>query len=614
MDGFMIFKKVAFTATDALLAGVALSAAFLFRFGTDMGPVQIRPLAVLLPLVIAVKIVVFVLLNFYSQLWRYASMKEGLRLLYGVTAASLLVALLAPVQQPRIPLTILFNDWLLTLLLVGGSRFLIRVRFDFTSARAAKELAGKQRRAVVVGAGQAGSALIKQLQLYPKKGYTVVALLDDDPAKKGLMVHGVRVAGSTSMMPGAVANHTADEVILAIPSATHQIKRRLALQCAEVGIPCKTVPDIAQLVDGKASLLQIQEVNMKKLLGRKETLLDFSGAIRSLKGKTILVTGAAGSIGSEICRQALELEPKMVIGVDISENGLYLLEEEIYPRLNGHKLNFEARVVDVKSGHAVERLFATYSPDIVFHAAAYKHVPMMERHLLEAIENNLLGTQTLIEAAQRHNAERFTLISTDKAVNPANYMGLSKQLSEKAIKTAARQSTQTKFMAVRFGNVIGSNGSVIPKFKRQISDGQPITVTHPGMTRYFMTIQEAVYLVIHAAAMGNGGEILILDVGEPVRIIDLARSMITLSGLEPEKDIPIKITGLRPGEKLYEQLTAEDESVGGTEHPKIFQVIGNANDQLLGDGFFDELKAIIASGNERKLRECLSKDRTARAA
>lgn len=609
-----MFKRIAYTVTDALLISIALSVAFLLRFGMAISPFQVKLLVLLLPLVIAVKITAFFVSNFYGQLWCYASMKEGLRLLRGVSVASLVLGLLVLTQDMRLSAAILLNDWLLTLLLVGGSRFLVRAKADFASAIAAKGLGNKQRNAVIVGAGQAGSALIKQLQLYPKKGYVAVALLDDDPAKKGLMVHGVEVIGNTSMIPGAVASHAADEVILAIPSASLQTKRRLALQCSEVGIPCKTVPDIAQLVDGKANLLQIQEVCVKELLGRKETILDLNLTIGSQKGKTILVTGAAGSIGSEICRQALELEPKMVIGADISENGLYLLEEEIYPRLNGDKINFEARVVDIKSKRAVERLFETYSPDIIFHAAAYKHVPMMERHLLEAIENNFLGTQTMIEAAERHGAERFALISTDKAVSPASYMGLSKHLAERAIKTAAQRSQKTEFIAVRFGNVIGSNGSVIPKFKRQIRDGQPITVTHPNMTRYFMTIHEAVYLVMHAAAMGSSGEILILDVGEPVRIIDLARSMIKLSGLEPEKDIPIKITGLRPGEKLYEQLTAEDESVCMTGHPKIFRVIGNAGDQILEDEFFDELKVLVRAGNEHRLHDFLLKDRTSRAA
>lgn len=608
-----MIKRISYAISDTLLASTALGVAYLLHFSPALSPQQVELLILLLPLVIVVKITTFFLTDFYSQLWCYASMKEGLRLLTGVTAASLVLGLFVGTDLLHLPTAILFDDWLLTLFLVGGSRFIVRMKADFKSTLATRARASKQSHAVIVGAGQAGSALIKQLQLYPKKGYTAIALLDDDPAKKGLMVHGVKVIGNTSMIPGAVASQAADEVILAIPSATLHTKRRLAMECAEIGIPCKTVPDIAQLVDGKASLLQIEDVSFNELLGRKETVFDLSSAIGSYKGKTILVTGAAGSIGSEICRQALELEPRLLIGIDISENGLYMLEEEVYPRLNGGKINFETRVVDVKNGCAVDRLFERYSPEIVLHAAAYKHVPMMERHLVEAIENNLLGTQTMIETAKRHGSERFALISTDKAVNPASYMGLSKHLAERAIRTAALRSRRTKFIAVRFGNVIGSNGSVIPKFKRQIRDGQPITVTHPNMTRYLMTIYEAVHLVMHATAMGNGGEILILDVGEPVRIIDLARSMIKLSGLEPEKDIPIKITGLRPGEKLYEELTSEDESVGTTRHPKIFKVVAN-DDRLLEDGFLDELKVLVGEGNEHGLRDFLLKNRAPRAA
>ncbi len=576
-------------------------------------PVEyIQVFLLLTPLAIAIKIIVFYISGFYGQLWTYASLKEGLRLLYGITVASLIIlAVLFFTQQSDFPRAVIVIDWLLTLFLVGGSYFFIRAKKDIFSLT---PRGVKQKKIIIVGAGEAGSMLVKQMQRSPGKGYKPIAILDDDLSKTGLMIHGVRVVGSSRSIPAIIADYPADEIVLAIPSASREERRRIAIECRDLGIPCKTVPDITELVDDEISISQIRDIDPKELLGRKETNIDLKDTVDRYRGKTVLITGAAGSIGSELCRQIVDLEPERVVATDISENGLYHLEEEMISWLNGSsKVTFNVRVMDVRDNHAVERILKTYKPEAIFHAAAYKHVPMMERHPIEAMENNFLGTRVMIEAARRHNSERFVLISTDKAVNPTSIMGLSKRLAEQSVKVAASESGSTKFMAVRFGNVLGSNGSVIPKFKRQISSGGPITVTHPDITRYFMTIHEAVYLVIQAAAMGNGGEIFLLNMGEPVRIVDLARSMIRLSGLEPEKDIPVEFTGLRPGEKLYEELYGQDEAINKTQHPQIFEVCSACNEMLLVE-MLSELETVVTKGDGLNFSNFLSRNYLAPAA
>ncbi len=595
-----------------MLVGVAWFLAFLLRFGVYLPFEYIQVFLLLTPLAIAIKIIVFYISGFYGQLWTYASLKEGLRLLYGITVASLIIlAVLFFTQQSDFPRAVIAIDWLLTLFLVGGSYFFIRAKKDIFSLT---PRGVKQKKIIIVGAGEAGSTLVKQMQRSPEKGYKPIAILDDDLSKTGLMIHGVRVVGSSRSIPAIIADYPADEIVLAIPSAPREERRRIAIECRDLGIPCKTVPDITELVDDEISISQIRDIDPKELLGRKETNIDLKDTVDRYRGKTVLITGAAGSIGSELCRQIVDLEPERVIATDISENGLYHLEEEMLSWLNGSsKALFEVRVMDVRDNHAVERILKTYKPEAIFHAAAYKHVPMMERHPIEAMENNFLGTRVMIEAARRHNSERFVLISTDKAVNPTSIMGLSKRLAEQSVKVAASEGGSTKFMAVRFGNVLGSNGSVIPKFKRQISSGGPITVTHPDITRYFMTIHEAVYLVIQAAAMGNGGEIFLLNMGEPVRIVDLARSMIRLSGLEPEKDIPVEFTGLRPGEKLYEELYGQDEAINKTQHPQIFEVCSACNEMLLVE-MLSELETVVTKGDGLNFSNFLSRNYLAPAA
>ncbi|MDI6816835.1 MAG: nucleoside-diphosphate sugar epimerase/dehydratase [Actinomycetota bacterium] len=609
----IIIKKLAYLINDILLASAALMLAYLLRFGFDMQPRYTQSCFALLPLAVSIKISVFYVSGFYKQLWRYASLQEGVRLLKGISVASLvLTGAVYFIQSESVPRGVLVIDWLLTLGLVGGSRFFVRVKKDLLP-NAKKMRDGSSKRVIVVGAGEAGCMLAKHMQAHPDMGYHVVAFLDDNPTKKNLMIHGVKVAGSTRSIPHAIAALKADELILAIPSAANRERRRLALECQELGIPCKTVPSMAEIVEEREDIFQIRDIDLKELLGRRETEFDLQDSVGCHRGQTVLITGAAGSIGSELCRQLIALEPAKVVAVDISENGLYHIEEELLLTLNGQGLLFEARVTDIKDATAVERVFASCKPDIVFHAAAYKHVPMMERHPIEALQNNFLGTRILIDAAQRHNTKRFTLISTDKAVNPTSMMGLSKQLAEHSIMVASCEPCDTRFMAVRFGNVLGSNGSVIPKFKRQIQSGDALTVTHRDITRYFMTIQEAVHLVVQANTIGEGGEIFVLNMGEPVRIIDLARSVIRLSGLEPERDIPIRITGLRPGEKMQEELFGEDEEVQATTHPQILKVSREINEIFLRR-LLKEIESTLNNGDALGLAQYLKQNLPIRAA
>ena len=599
-------KQPVFLLVDASLVVIALFLSFLLRFGMSIPQAYMVTLFTILPIAILTKVPVFYIFGFYHQLWQYASMKEGMRLMRGITSASFLfLGVLWMTHNITIPRGVFVIDWMLTLSLVGGSYFLIRAQKDLFPTFNFTVRDGEQTQVIIVGAGAAGSSLVKQMQSNRDCGYRPIAILDDDPAKNGLMIHGIEVVGTTAVLPVILAKYPVDELILAIPSAAVRERRRIALECREIGIACKTVPDLSELVGGNINLAQIRDIDPKELLGRKEVDTDLKDTIICYENRTVLITGAAGSIGSEICRQVVYLKPARVIATDISENGLYHLEEEMRTHFNGDTAAFEINIMDVRDKRAIERVFAIYKPDIIFHAAAYKHVPMMETHVLEAMENNFVGTRNVIDAVTRYGCERFTLISTDKAVNPTSVMGLSKQLGERSVRVAASKNGGTKFMAVRFGNVLGSNGSVIPKFKRQIRDNEPITVTHRDITRYFMTIQEAVYLVTQATAIGKGGEVFVLDMGEPINIYDLAVSMVRLSGFEPDEDIPIQVTGLRPGEKLYEELFADGEEINRTVHPKINEA-WNEYDRVKDAGLLKGLEDIVRSGDEQKLARLLS--------
>lgn len=457
---------------------------------------------------------------------------------------------------------VIMLDLFTTIMLLSGLRMLIRLYHEefFAEAR------GALRRFLIIGAGNAGEALLRELMRRKNTPYQVVGFVDDDPAKYRMKIHGVPVLGTIEQLPQICQKYSIDEIAIAIPSATPKQMRRVVQICQGTKLRFSTVPSITDIASGKLRVSQIRDVDINDLLGREEVKLDIEGIQRFLRGKTILVTGAGGSIGSEMCRQVCGFGPKNLLLVEQAENPLFFIEGELrkaYP-----DVSLEPLICDITDRVRVDQIFDRYRPEVVVHAAAHKHVPLMELNPGEAIKNNVIGTMNVADAADRIGAEHFVMISTDKAVNPTSIMGSSKRIAEMYIQDL-NNTSKTHFVTVRFGNVLGSNGSVVPIFKKQIAEGGPVTVTHPEMRRYFMTIPEASQLVLQAAAIGKGGEIFVLDMGEPVKIVDLARDLITLSGFRPGEDIEIVYTGLRPGEKLFEELSIAGEDMIPTVHPKI---------------------------------------------
>ncbi len=457
---------------------------------------------------------------------------------------------------------VLVLDFFAAVIVLSGLRMLIRLYHEeyFTERR------GTARRYLIIGAGNAGEALLREMGRRTDVQYDVIGFIDDDPAKIGMNIHGIPVLGNVAQLPDICQKQHVDELAIAIPSATRKQLRRVVQICQGTQLRFSTVPSITDIASGKLRVSQIRNVDINDLLGRDVVQLDLAEIEAFLKNKVLFVTGAGGSIGSEMCRQVCAFGPKLLLLVEQAENPLFFIEREL--RKNFPDVEMEAIICDIGDKVRVDQLFDKYRPDAVIHAAAHKHVPLMEGNPGEAIKNNVVGTGNIADAADRVGSENFVMISTDKAVNPTSIMGSSKRIAEMYIQDL-NNTSQTHFVTVRFGNVLGSNGSVVPIFNKQIADGGPVTVTHPEMTRYFMTIPEASQLVLQASAMGKGGEIFLLDMGEPVKIVDLARELITLSGFRPGEDIEIEFSGLRPGEKLFEELSIEGEDMLATKHPKI---------------------------------------------
>ncbi|TMK78929.1 MAG: polysaccharide biosynthesis protein [Actinobacteria bacterium] len=521
-------------------------------------------------LVVAIKLLVFTAFGFYNRWWRYVSTRDMWGALRGVTvaslAASLTVYFVPPVDTARLPRGVAVIDWLLLLALVAGSRLLARTIFERPGAAS---LVARGKEVIVVGAGDAGQLVIREMLKSRALGYTPIGLVDDDPRKKNLRVHGVRVLGTTEELPHILSDNRPDELLIAIPSASGDVRQKVVEGARDAKVPVKTLPGLYELIAGDHNLAaQIRPVQVEDILGREPIEVDFEAISAYLREETVLISGAGGSIGSELCRQAARAGAARLILVDQAESALYEIERELVD-----DRGFPASVpviADVGNREKLRQVFDRYRPSVVFHAAAYKHVPMMEANPLESVRNNVLATKVVAEVAVEFGARRFVLISTDKALNAQAVYGQSKALCEWIVEAyGAREDVATRFVAVRFGNVLDSAGSVIRIFKRQIAKGGPVTVTHPEMTRFFMTTPEAVSLVIQAGSIGGQGETFVLDMGEPVQILDLARSMIRLSGKEPDREIPIDFIGVRAGEKLHEELWGEDEVVAETAHPKI---------------------------------------------
>ncbi len=508
----------------------------------------------------------------YKNIWKYASIDELLSIVFSVSLANitfiiysyLITYKLFESAYRRFPLTVLLIFWSLSIALLGGIRFLNRILSRNDKSRECKS---KLINLLIIGAGDAGAMLMKEIHKHGELKYNLIGFIDDDYDKKGRHIGGIKVLGGREDIIDICNKYDVEEIILAMPSTDFSTKTEIINICKKTNCKLKTIPGIYEIIEDKVSIKQIRDVNIEDLLGREEIKLNNENIKRYIEDKTVLVTGGGGSIGSELCRQIIRFNPKELIILDIYENGVYDLQMELirdYP-----KLNIKVVIASVRELDRLRSIFKEYNPCVVFHAAAHKHVPLMEGSPGEAIKNNIVGTYNVAKCSDEFNVKKFVMISTDKAVNPTNIMGATKRFCEMIIQ-AFDGISKTEYVAVRFGNVLGSNGSVIPLFKKQIAKGGPVTVTHPEINRFFMTIPEASQLVIQAGAMAQGGEIFVLDMGEPVKIADLAKDLIQLSGLKPDEDIKIEYTGLRPGEKLYEELLMDEKALTSTEHKKIF--------------------------------------------
>jgi len=522
---------------------------------------------------LVIKTIVYYAFGMYRRMWVYASVKELRLIISAVTTASVLVSgVMIFISTLKVfngfPRSVLIIDWLLSMVLVGGVRFMLRFMAESMTASSSTGKSYQTKRALIVGAGDAGALVVRELQKNTDLNLTPVGFLDDNPVKQHQQIHGIPVIGVVTEMGKVLEQKRIDEVIIAIPSAGGKTIRMVADICRLKGIPFRTMPGIYELIGGKVNINRLREVDITDLLRRqpshmKEELVGFT-----LSGKTVVVTGAGGSIGRELCRQISRWNPSGLILLGHGENSIFesLLEiQELHPSLPIYPV-----IVDVRDSERLEKVFSKHKPDVVFHAAAHKHVPLMEMNIDEAVNNNIGGTRNVVNACVKFDVKHLVMISTDKAIKPVNIMGATKRFSEMIVLDAAKR-TGNAYSVVRFGNVLGSRGSVVPLFKHQIARGGPVTITHPDMKRYFMTIPEAVYLVLQAAGMSKGGEMYVLNMGQQVKILDLAEDLIRLSGLEPGKDVEIAFTGIRPGEKLSEDLWEEGNRFMPTQHPDIYQ-------------------------------------------
>ena len=547
------------------IIGVALIS-LLIRFDGYITSHYLHQMIDALPIMVISYIVMLLSMHLYTRIWRYAGMREMVAVLIATTLGAGLFYTGMYVFDKSLPRSIYLISWILSTGVIGIGRMILHY--------IAMQYGGKQStdadmvNTLIIGAGDAGATIAREIERYHKRSRKVIGFIDDDESKFNRLMGGVRILGNRHDIPSIVKENKVKEIIIAMPSVTRNEIRNIMEICSPLKCKVNTLPGMYQLLDDEVLVSHLHPVSIEDLLERDEVRLDMDVVEHYIRDKVVLVTGAGGSIGSEICRQIMRVGPKQLLLLGHGENSIYLINQELK---NIYKDGPIIPIIaDIRDKQQLDQIFTQYNPQVVFHAAAHKHVPLMEIQPMAAVLNNIYGTRNVADVAGRHGVERFVMISTDKAVNPTSVMGATKRVAEKVI-ISMNDTYDTKYITVRFGNVLGSRGSVIPLFKKQIEAGGPVTVTDPEMTRYFMTIPEASQLVLQAGAMGKGGEVFLLDMGEPVKIIDLARNMIRLSGLEPDKDIHIKITGLRPGEKKYEELLTSEEGTNRTNHTKIFE-------------------------------------------
>ena len=602
---------------DACLVTASYLVSYLLRFEGKIPYQEWVNLKSIIPYILAFKLFIFYFFSLYKGMWRYTSLFDLFNVLKATLTSSafIILAILFIYRFQGFPRSIFIIDGILTFIFIGGLRVTVRILLSeqdkgfhplrqVLQFRSEKKSAKPMKRLLIIGAGDAGEQMLREIRQNPRHNYEVVGFLDDDPPKRGMKIHGVPVLGPVPKIHKMAYDDEMDEILIAVPSATAKQMRRILLACEPTGLKTRTTPGIGELIDGRVSFKMVREVSFEDLLGREPVNLDTESIGNYLTDEVVLISGAGGSIGSELCRQITSFSPKNLILLDKTENSLFHLEMEFRQRFP------EALITpvlgDVKYKTSLIKLFELYRPQVVFHAAAYKHVPVVELNPWEAVYNNVNGTKNIAEISHQFGVERFIMVSTDKAVRPSSVMGATKRVAE-MITTCYSSSNETRFACVRFGNVIGSEGSVIHLFRKQIERYGPVTVTHPEITRYFMTIPESAKLILQAGALGEGGEIFILDMGTPIKIVDMARDLIRKSGFKPDVDIEIKFIGLRPGEKLHEELITEGEGIVRTLHEKIFVLKGDSCDFEWLDQKIGELVKLAheqdALGIKSKLRE-----------
>lgn len=565
----MRLRKPIMFLVDLVFINMSMLLAFMIRFDWYPSRINWNLCLFLMLSATVIRIFLFAFCGLYQWSFRYASLSEALNVVRAVSVGSLLLIAVAFFRQSNeIGRSVLVIDYLLCLFLILVSRFLPRALIKIGQKRHSG-----LKRTLIVGAGAAGAMAARELLNARKRIYHPVGFVDDEPGKIYSRIHGIKVLGTTNDIEALVKMYDVEEIIIAIPSASGKTIRDIVSKCAKTEARIKTVPELHKILTGEIAIKEIRDVQAEDLLGRETVQINMNDVSPFIRDKVVLITGAGGTIGSELCRHIVKFSPKMLILYDCNENDVYFLRLDIEERFPG--LCQKTIIGDIKDIGLLKHTFSRYRPQVVFHSAAHKHVPLMEENVVAAVKNNIIGTRNFMYAAEHYRAEVFVMISTDKAVNPTSVMGASKRIAEMIVQTKSK-TARTKFMAVRFGNVIGSSGSVVPVFKQQIEKGGPVTVTHPEVRRFFMSASEAVQLVIQAGALGKGGEIFILDMGEQIKIIDLARNLVTLSGLNPDKDIEIKFIGLRPGEKMHEEMLLDIEDDKATKHDRIY--IAQPND------------------------------------